>query len=258
MFLKNKYSKIYFSLINKAKKLNRNKKEAYFEEHHIIPKSLGGLDDKENMVLLTAREHYICHLLLTKMTEDNSSMITAYMMMCYCKSKNQERSYKVNSHLYELKKKEYSINKSKEQSGSGNSNYGMVWISHLELKESKKVSKKDIPDGWLLGRIPDFNKLDELKRKIIQGIKIKRLPDDSTLSGRILRKYRKDYNIIKDKELLENKIELYSNIYNYYDKFGWLKTKEEFNIKTTKQALLMKLQKYSPNFKSQGGKKRGK
>jgi 5-methylcytosine-specific restriction endonuclease McrA len=38
--------------------------ETYYELHHILPKSLGGLDLQENLVLLTAREHYIAHLLL--------------------------------------------------------------------------------------------------------------------------------------------------------------------------------------------------
>ena len=41
----------------------------YYEKHHIIPKSLGGTNEKENLVSLTAREHFICHLLLLKITE---------------------------------------------------------------------------------------------------------------------------------------------------------------------------------------------
>ena len=43
----------------------------YIEKHHIIPKSCGGSNKKENLVALTAKEHFICHLLLTKMTENN-------------------------------------------------------------------------------------------------------------------------------------------------------------------------------------------
>lgn len=258
MFLKNKYSKIYFSIINNAKKEDRDKSKSYFEKHHIIPTSLNGSNYKRNLALLTAREHYICHLLLTKMVLDNSSMITAYLMMSHCKSTNQKRTYKVNARLYEIKKKEFSIIKSKEQSGSGNSNYGMVWISNMELKESKKVFKENIPDDWILGRIPDFNKLEILKNRILSGEKIKNLPENNSLLGKTIREFRKDYNIVKDKEILENKIKLYSEIYKYYDKFGWLKTKEDLFIKETKQALLIKLQKYVPDFKPQGGKKRGK
>jgi 5-methylcytosine-specific restriction endonuclease McrA len=36
----------------------------YKEIHHILPKSLGGSNDKSNLVELTAREHYIVHMLI--------------------------------------------------------------------------------------------------------------------------------------------------------------------------------------------------
>lgn len=67
MFLSNKYTKCYFLIINRANMENRIKGKTYFEKHHIIPKSCGGGNDSENLVLLTAKEHFICHLLLTKM-----------------------------------------------------------------------------------------------------------------------------------------------------------------------------------------------
>lgn len=38
----------------------------YYENHHIIPRSLNGSNSSENLVLLTAREHFICHWLLVK------------------------------------------------------------------------------------------------------------------------------------------------------------------------------------------------
>jgi hypothetical protein len=64
MFKHNKYTKWYYEIINKAKKENRLKGNIYYEKHHIIPKCVGGIET----VLLTAREHFICHLLLPKMT----------------------------------------------------------------------------------------------------------------------------------------------------------------------------------------------
>lgn len=68
-FLQNKYSRIYFSIIDNAK--NRVS-EGYKETHHIIPRCMGGSDDSNNLVDLTAREHYICHLLLPHMVKDNA------------------------------------------------------------------------------------------------------------------------------------------------------------------------------------------
>ena len=54
------YEKIYRELTN------RDSRAKYTEIHHIIPKCMGGTDDKSNLVKLTAREHYIAHKLLTK------------------------------------------------------------------------------------------------------------------------------------------------------------------------------------------------
>ena len=65
IFIDNKYTHVYIRIIDNAKVRSIS---TYTEKHHIIPRSLGGSDSKENLVALTAREHFICHLLLTKMT----------------------------------------------------------------------------------------------------------------------------------------------------------------------------------------------
>jgi hypothetical protein len=49
--LENKYTKTYYSIINRAK--SREKLDVPFERHHILPKSLGGNNDKSNLVALT-------------------------------------------------------------------------------------------------------------------------------------------------------------------------------------------------------------
>jgi hypothetical protein len=67
LFLDNKYTSIYFKLIKRAKVRTL---EGYGEKHHIIPTALLKTD---NVVKLTAREHLLCHLLLTKMTEGNAN-----------------------------------------------------------------------------------------------------------------------------------------------------------------------------------------
>ena len=65
IFLENKYSTWYYKIINNAK--NRMLVDTYVEKHHIVPRSLKGTDNDSNIVKLTAREHFVCHLLLTKM-----------------------------------------------------------------------------------------------------------------------------------------------------------------------------------------------
>lgn len=62
------YTKIYDNLIERGLKrgLDKLKLNYYTEKHHIIPKSMGGANNKDNYVLLTAREHFFAHELLYK------------------------------------------------------------------------------------------------------------------------------------------------------------------------------------------------
>lgn len=66
MFKENKYYKWYYKIIKTARE--RKVLGGYGENHHIIPRSMGGNDSTDNIVRLTAREHYVCHLLLPKCT----------------------------------------------------------------------------------------------------------------------------------------------------------------------------------------------
>ena len=72
------YQKHYDTLINRAK--NRLL-EGYSERHHIIPRCMGGTDEQDNLVALTAEEHYVAHQLLVKMYPDNDKLIYAAKMM---------------------------------------------------------------------------------------------------------------------------------------------------------------------------------
>lgn len=70
------YKKNYDLIVEHAKTRGLNKKnlDYYTEEHHIIPKCLGGNNEKTNLVLLTAKEHIIAHILLYRIYPDNSSI----------------------------------------------------------------------------------------------------------------------------------------------------------------------------------------
>jgi len=98
-FLANKYTKWYFNIVTNASKRLSN---GYVEKHHIIPKSLGGLVGKSNLVKLTAREHFICHMLLVKMTDGKSKkkMHWALHKMMYSTNQHQVR-YIPNSRTFD-------------------------------------------------------------------------------------------------------------------------------------------------------------
>ena len=91
MYLQNKYYTWYYALIESAK--SRTTQPKIVEKHHIIPKSLGGSNSKENLVALTPREHYVCHLLLTKMCTGSAKkkMVYAFWALANLCNKHQER-----------------------------------------------------------------------------------------------------------------------------------------------------------------------
>lgn len=73
-----RYKPHYEKLINRAK---TRVIEGYVEKHHIVPKCLGGSNDKSNLVKLTAEEHYVAHQLLVKMLPENKKLIHAAILM---------------------------------------------------------------------------------------------------------------------------------------------------------------------------------
>ena len=102
LFTANKYTRWYYDIIDRAKTriLSANN---YYEKHHIIPKSLGGSNNTDNLVNLSAREHFICHWLLTKMVSNKKEkyqMWNAFSCMLYRENQNQER-HKVSSKIFE-------------------------------------------------------------------------------------------------------------------------------------------------------------
>lgn len=59
-----KYQRWYDALMDRARA--REIPACYTEQHHIVPRSIGGTDLPVNLVRLTYREHFIAHWLLTK------------------------------------------------------------------------------------------------------------------------------------------------------------------------------------------------
>lgn len=150
------YKNHYDTLIEHARD---RKIEDYTEVHHIVPRCIGGTDDKTNLVRLTAREHFVAHQLLVKMYPKHQGLISAvFYMTCG----NTFRS----NRIYEWHRKRLSLFVSELQSGEGNSQYGTRWIHNFKLKKSKKIPKKDIlPKGWSEGRVINFDRKEKTYHK---------------------------------------------------------------------------------------------
>jgi hypothetical protein len=85
----------YMRLIEYAK---QNPPDGRVERHHIVPRSMGGSDSKDNLVPLTPRLHFVAHWLLWKAYK-NSKMANAFWTMACC---NEER---INSKTYSIVRK---------------------------------------------------------------------------------------------------------------------------------------------------------
>ena len=73
------YQKIYNNICMRGKQ--QRGFEDYCEKHHIIPRCLGGENNEENITTLTFREHYIVHLLLTKIHKEHRGINYAFLCM---------------------------------------------------------------------------------------------------------------------------------------------------------------------------------
>ena len=104
------YQKIYYQLILEAK--TREEISGYFETHHIIPRCLHGTDNPDNLVKLTAKEHFLAHLLLVEIYPTNQKLKYALWMMATMATSTQDR-YKVSARTYQRIKE--SLNKKTDE-----------------------------------------------------------------------------------------------------------------------------------------------
>ncbi len=72
------YQKIHDAIIHRA--MNRERPDCYCEKHHIVMRCKGGGDEKSNIAVLTAREHFIIHWLLYKIYRDLQSSYAFFYM----------------------------------------------------------------------------------------------------------------------------------------------------------------------------------
>jgi hypothetical protein len=163
IYLSNKYTEWYYQIISRAQaRILPN--DTYIETHHIIPKSLGGSNDPDNLITLTAREHFICHWLLTKMTDskDRFRMLGALRMMRAEKHGQQRYNTKITARVYANLKEEYFKLYSQQTKGKK--------VMSEEAKKKISLAKKGRPSekkGIPTGRTVNFT--DEVKSKISQS-----------------------------------------------------------------------------------------
>lgn len=142
------YKKIYEQLIEKRRN-NPVPKEIYSEKHHIIPRCMGGTNKKENIVRLTAKEHYMAHALLYKHYR-TSKLAFAWFNMCRV---SEEQKRNITSKQYEMASKAKSIEAKKSMRGKGNPFFGKTHTDKTKkiISESKRGWKpsKEHVEKWI-------------------------------------------------------------------------------------------------------------
>ena len=177
MYLQNKYSQWYCSIITTAQ--SRTFNPEVVEKHHILPKSLGGTNNVSNLVALTPREHYICHLLLTKMYEGKAKqkMVYAFWAIMNLCNKYQERKV-FRGRLYESLRQQY-IQLQKETAGPNHPRRGRKTgrtkeSFTTEWKANISAAKKGKP-SWNKG-INHSDKTKALQSKLAKNRPKKECP----------------------------------------------------------------------------------
>ena len=136
-------------IISNAKKQGRVKGQGeYYEEHHILPKSLFPLwksRHNTHTVLLTAREHFFCHQLLTKIYPCQETIYALWKMI----NGNGEIRKVCTSRDYEKIRKQHSEYVSLQMKGNNYGSHRNQWL--------RGKSGKDYPE-WLRKKNSDSHK----------------------------------------------------------------------------------------------------
>lgn len=149
--LDNKYTKWYNSIITVA--IMRDV-SVQGEKHHILPRSfrMGGEKDKLNIIKLTYKEHFICHLLLSKMFNGNFRYLMAFAVVRL--SKGLLRNSKNKSNVYASRK--FEQHKTRIYASLKG-----IWKDHIWINDDKVSIRKTsdeidsyLEQGWKLGRLP--------------------------------------------------------------------------------------------------------
>lgn len=174
------YRAIYEKLVSRAQL--RVKPKGYVEKHHVLPKCLGGTDEKENIAVLTPEEHYLAHQLLVKMYPGDYRLTYAALRMSVhpngnrvtnklygwirkaCSKAHPMYDPKIKSTISAFRKKvwedpEYKKLMSELVQGNKNPMYGKKkdlsptygTVVANNGKECRKFKPGEIPEGWELG-----------------------------------------------------------------------------------------------------------
>lgn len=149
------YLNIYNQLM--MKRLKEPSTAEYTERHHVVPRCMGGVDSSDNLVVLSAKEHYVAHHLLYKHYK-TAKLAHAWFMMLRC-DPNQKRVFTARQH--ESATAAHSVALSETMKGEGNHFFGK---KHTE-ETKRKISEAN------KGRIKSDSEIENWVKKVASGPK---------------------------------------------------------------------------------------
>ena len=153
------YQKVYDALIQKRIQNPAIKTgPGTIEVHHILPKSMGGSNDKSNLVSLTPKEHFVSHHLLWKI-HNNDKMFLAFWYMS-----NTKKSIKITSRIYQNLRIRFG-----------------QWISNHVYTERERINRSNAQIGHFVS--------EETKQKIREKA-LKRKPASEETRRKISQKLK--------------------------------------------------------------------
>lgn len=135
------YKKIHDQIIEKRKSIGEP--EGYTEIHHIVPKSFGGSDDSENLLKMTAREHFIIHRLLAKIYPKTGMVHAVWKMSCVGKER-----YKVTSRTYSYLREQHAYRVSNDKESSKKKSDTMKGRKQTPEHSAKRAESRKKNGEW--------------------------------------------------------------------------------------------------------------
>jgi len=173
----NNYQQRYHKFI-KSRPIRTKVKFDGCETHHILPRSLGGSNDPSNLIVLTAREHFIAHLMLIKCYKGKNKSKMVYALMKLSVANGNHHDYRLTSRRYEIIKKFFAKVVSKEKKAlMKDPVWKKKWLE--KVKEANKKRKGVLKPGTR----PDMNQRwqdPEYRKKVSDKIRqsvLKRFKD---------------------------------------------------------------------------------
>jgi CRISPR/Cas system Type II protein with McrA/HNH and RuvC-like nuclease domain len=145
------YQAIYNTLILKARS-RELQDEIYYEVHHILPRCLGGDDSSENLVKLTAEEHYVAHQLLVKIHPGNYQILYAALGMSWHPNGKRVNNKvfgwlrKQSSELQKGKPKSEESKRKMSEAKKGKPPHNKGKLTPEETKKKQSLAKQNVSE----------------------------------------------------------------------------------------------------------------